>query len=303
MRVGCWIIYRQGSGRFTFHETNSIQCIRIFFRRDIRGIGGFAQDEVAENAVDALSRDSVRPIVFQAAGPDAASIQSTVDRFRTAIGGADNGNGPGPVANGRREINWDGGGSNNISESGTPFDGFLNIRGTRFTTDGIGFIQAPVSGLATALGNPQFASIFATFSPVRLFTPLDSNLTKTQFFVPGSNGSTSATTRAFGAVFTDVDTDSSNDRGFGHGRRRDETTIEYLDKRGRVLYRGVVPASPGDATLSFFGIILTDADIASVRIRAGENASGDNGGPDDDRRNDIVMMDDFIFAEPQPLYY
>lgn len=275
----------------------------FIFAAVFAALATFAQDEIAQDTADDLSRHSDRPIVFQAAGPDAASIQSTVDRFRTAIGGADNGNAPGPFANGRREINWDGGGSNNVSENGTPFDGFLNIRGTRFTTNGFGFIQAPLSGLASAFGNPQFATIFAAFSPTRLFTPLDGNLTKTQFFVPGSNGSTAATTRAFGAVFTDVDTDSSNDRGFGHGRRRDETTIEYLDKRGRVLYRGVVPASPGDASLSFFGIILNDADIASVRIRAGENPSGENGRKADDRLDDIVMMDDFIFAEPQPLYY
>jgi hypothetical protein len=239
--------------------------------------------------------------VFQAAGPNAASIQSSVDQFRAAIGGANNGNVSGPLLEGRREINWDGGGSTLTTESATPFDGFLNNRGARFSTDGIGFIQAPASGIATAFGNPQYASIFAAFSPVRLFTPLDSNFTNTQFFVPGGNGSVAATTRAFGAVFTDVDSADGNDRGNGyaHGRRKNDTTIEYLDKWGRILFRGVVPASPGTASLSFFGIILDDADIASVRIFAGGNAAGDHGGVDDDRRNNIVMMDDFIFGEPQ----
>ena len=260
--------------------------------------------DAQENVETARHNRRVEAAVFQAAGTNAASIQSTVDEFRAAIGGANNGNVSGPLVDGRREINWDGGGSTASTESGTPFDGFLNIRGARFTTDGIGFIQAPASGLATVFGNPQYASIFAAFSPVRLFSPLDSNFTKTQFFLPGSNGSAPATTRAFGAVFTDVDTPdgSDRDRGYGHGRRRDETTIEYLDKWGRILYRGVVPASPGSATLSFFGIILKDADIASVRIFAGDNVARDNGGLDDNRRNDIVMMDDFIFGEPVALY-
>lgn len=233
--------------------------------------------------------------VFQAAGPNAASIQSTVDQFRAALGD-NNGNAPGPLLSGRREINWDGGGSTATSVSGTPFDGFLNIRGARFTTDGTGFVQAPASGLVTVFANSQYESIFAAFSPVRLFSPIDSNFTKVQFFIPGGNGATAARTRAFGAVLTDVDSPDGGERGNGYGRHKDETTVEYIDKWGRILFRGVVPSSPGNASLSFFGIVLEDPDIASVRIVA-----GDTPGPDDNRRNDIVMMDDFLFAEPQPV--
>src|SRR6266478_1657185 len=56
-----------------------------------------------------LSNDFVAPAVFQAAGPTAASIQSTVDAYRAALGDPNNGNNPEPLKNGRREINWDGG--------------------------------------------------------------------------------------------------------------------------------------------------------------------------------------------------
>ena len=56
-----------------------------------------------------LAGDFVAPAVFQAAGPTAASIQSTVDAFRAALGDPNNGNNPGPLSSGRREINWDGG--------------------------------------------------------------------------------------------------------------------------------------------------------------------------------------------------
>ena len=39
------------------------------------------------------------------------SIQAKVDAFRAALGNPNNGNNPGPLNSGRREINWDGGGS------------------------------------------------------------------------------------------------------------------------------------------------------------------------------------------------
>ena len=80
------------------------------------------------------------PIVFQAAGPTAASIQSMVDAYRAALGATNNGNAPGPLADGRREINWDGGGSTATSPAPNPFDGFLASRGARFTTLGTGFV-------------------------------------------------------------------------------------------------------------------------------------------------------------------
>jgi hypothetical protein len=63
------------------------------------------------------------PVVYQAAGPDVASIQSTVDRVRAALG-ANNGSTPGPLEAGRREINWDGGDSTATSLVPTPFAGF-----------------------------------------------------------------------------------------------------------------------------------------------------------------------------------
>src|SRR5689334_22165651 len=85
----------------------------------------------------------VQPIVFQAAGPTVASIQSMVDAFRSALG-VNNLNVAGPLVEGRREINWDGGGSTATSLVPTPFDGFLVNRGGRFTTRGNGFVQAPV---------------------------------------------------------------------------------------------------------------------------------------------------------------
>src|SRR6266852_1713638 len=62
-------------------------------------------------AVSETAHAQGTPLVFQAAGPDAASIQSAVDAFRAALGD-NHGNKPGPLQKGRREINWDGGNPN-----------------------------------------------------------------------------------------------------------------------------------------------------------------------------------------------
>jgi hypothetical protein len=236
------------------------------------------------------------PTVFQAAGPTVASIQGTVDQFRAALG--DNlGNVPGGVSNtGRREINWDGGGSTATSIGETPFDVFLNNRGARMTTDGSGFVQAPVAGIATTFNNPGYETAFQFFSQQRLFSPIDSNFTLVQFFIPGTNGDTPATTKAFGVVFTDVDRQSSGtlffDATFAPGAQ-----VEFFDARGKLLYFQYAPASRGNAGLSFLGVIFDDARIAFVRIRSGSVTPG----PDDNAQHDIVMMDDFIFGEPQQI--
>ena len=251
---------------------------------------------------------SVAPIVFAAAGPNADSIRGTVDAFRVALGDPNNGNGP-AAETGRREINWDGGGANDTtSPPVTPFDVFLNTRGARFTTPGTGLSQAPPAGgpqggLATLFNNPTYGTIFTPFSALRLFTPVGSNTTDSVFFVPGTNGATAATVRGFGAVFTDVDRPDGSSSALVRGHRRASTRIDLFGvsrhgkhSRERLLFSGLVPASPGDGSLSFFGVVFDDAVISRVRITTGNVAPGLN----DDRRHDVVMMDDFIYGEPQP---
>ena len=238
------------------------------------------------------------PTVFQAAGPSAASIQSTVDQFRAALGTVDNANNPGQVS-GRREINWDGGSPTNAATtlSGTPLTAFLNTRGANITTRGSGFVQAPPSGLADAFGNSSYATIFHAFSPLRLFSPIGSNVTEVEFSVPGSNGSTPAASPGFGVVFTDVDSPDGSAPRDRTGNRHASTSIEYYGTHGQLLFTGNAPASPGDGNLSFIGVVFGDARVARVRIIAGDVAPGPN-----DDRNDIVMMDDFLYGEPTPLY-
>jgi len=256
----------------------------------------------AAHAQGNTARDFVAPAVFQAAGSTADSIQSTVDAFRAALDNinTNNNNKPSPLASGHREINWDGGNTANVATviSGTPFDGFLVTRGALFTTDGTGFVQAPPAGLAdvNVFNNPTYGTIFKAFSLSRLFSAIGSNITEVDFFVPGG-GNIPATVTSFGAVFTDVDQPDGSGPGKKKGNRDASTLMEYFDAHGKLLFSSFVPASPGDGSLSFFGIVFEDARIARVRITTGDVPPG----PDDDRKNDIVMMDDFIYGEPQPL--
>jgi len=266
-------------------------------------------DECKKHSDAETPKDFVAPSVFQAAGPAASSIQGTVDAFRAALGTPNNANAPGPLASGRREINWDGGGVDTTTTPPvTPFDVFLNLRGGRFTTRGTGLSQGPPTGgpqggLAGLFGNPSYGTIFTAFSALRLFTPVDSHVTEGVFFVPGTNGGTPATVSGFGAVFTDVDQPDGSGSAGKCGDRPGSTRIEYFGasdddhEKGKRLFTGFVPASPGDGSLSFLGIIFKDARIARVRITSGNVDPG----PDDDRKHDVVVMDDFLYGEPQPV--
>jgi hypothetical protein len=231
------------------------------------------------------------PVTFSVGGDNTpASIQATVDSFRIALGDPNNGNAPGPLAGGRREINWDGGGGVNATTAPvTPFNVFLNTRGALFITPGTGLSQAPPSGgpmdgLAGLFGNPTYGTIFSTFSPLRLFAPVGSNITDGVFFLPGSNGSVPATVRGFGAVFTDVDLPGS-------------TTISYFDADNNLLYSAPVPTGTvADGSLSFLGVVFDAGErIARVRIMTGNAALG----PNDGSGVDVVAMDDFLYSEPR----
>jgi|KBSMisStaDraftv2_1062788.scaffolds.fasta_scaffold07692_6 hypothetical protein len=276
--------------------TNNLRTVVLAVLAGVACVAG-VQPTYAQTVAAAAQR-FVAPTVFQAAGTSAASIQSTVDQFRAALGVTNNGNNPGQ-ASGRREINWDGGSPTNAatSLSGTPLTAFLNTRGANITTRGSGFVQAPASGLADTFGNSSYATIFHAFSPLRLFSPIGSNVTVVEFAVPGSNGNTPATTTGFGVVFTDVDSPDGSRPDDRTGNRHASTVIEYFGTHGELLFKSSAPASPGDGNLSFLGVVFDDARIARVKIIAGDAAPGPNDGS-----ADIVMMDDFLYGEPTALY-
>src|SRR6185503_19289691 len=248
-----------------------------------------AQDDQAGASAVASGSDPVS--VFQAAGPTGPSIQGSVDQFRAAVS----------VPAGRREINWDGGNPANQTTATTdnPFAGFQVTRGALFTTpDGTGFIQAPAGtdvppgGLAGFFSNPTYKTSFRAFSASRLFGVIGGRITDVTFFVPGGGGP--ATVNGFASVFSDVDQPNGSGPATKRGNRHASTLIEYYGVNGELLYSSFVPASPGDGGFSFFGVVFPDARIARVRITSGDVAPG----PNDSEKDDVVMMDDFIFGEP-----
>jgi hypothetical protein len=219
--------------------------------------------------------------VQQAAGTSVAAIQSAVDAYRNDLGTL---NTAGPAGAGRREINWDGVPDARSAPNLLPAD-FFNVtapRGVVFSTRrGSRFQVSANAGVAPVRFdnlNPTYSSLFTTFSPQRLFTPLDTNEFTIRFFVPGSH--TRATSTGFGAVFTDVD--------------RPGTRITYRDAAGHVLGTFPVPVSPGSQTLSFLGVRFRNARVASVKVTSGNTRLG----PNESRVRDAVVMDDFIFGEP-----
>src|SRR5262249_305662 len=124
-----------------------------------------------------------------------AAFTANVDAFRAALGGGNNGNAPGPLASGRRGINWDGGTATDGTVATPPFLVFQNTRGATFTTPvGPGLSQTPIvggtvdidpttAGLQGSLSdfNVDYANTFTTFSPNRLFVSLDSTTTDGSF--------------------------------------------------------------------------------------------------------------------------
>ena len=220
---------------------------------------------------------SAAPVVFAAAGDGPAAIQAEVDAFRAALG-ANNGNVAGVQPGGRREINWDGGGA------AAPFTTFANpntvfaFRGN--TNIGVGggtaFSGAPTAEFGNI--NPTYADQFQTFSAPRLFAGIDTTIVDALFNVPG-DATRAATTRALGVVFTDVDL-------------AETTGIEIFNIFGGSL--GTFYATPFGQGLSFLGLAFDDAVIARARLLNGNTPLG----PDDGGAIDVVVMDDFIFAEP-----
>ena len=75
---------------------------------------------------------------------------------------------------------------------------------------------------------------------------------------------------------------------------RATTEVLFYGVYGNLLYRAEA-AAEGEASFSFVGVLFDEARVAFVRIRTGNALPG----ADDNRRHDVVMMDDFIYGEPQ----
>jgi len=242
------------------------------------------------------------PLVFSGSGAQVADLTATVDTFRATLG-ANLGGAPNPgLLPGRREINWDAEALDAVADPNLmPADQFNGLaapfaRGAQFTTPGSGFFVsrrceqdggAPGCGgnnILLGMGPDAGLNVnFRAFSEQRIFTPVGSNLMDITFAVPGSPGA-AATTSAFGAVFLDVETATL-------------TTMQLFDAADNLLGTFEVPVAP-DAGFSFLGVVFGGGEqIARVRLTLGDMVVTGHG-TFDTLRNDIVALDDFIYAEP-----
>ena len=244
----------------------------------------FAQSLIAALVMCTASAANAAALVFSAVGGNPVGIQGTVDAFRSALGTL-NPNAQGSFGTGRREINWDGVPDAVTAPNNLPAN-FFNVnspRGVVFSTPGSGFQVSANSGVAPVeFGNinATYPGLFQTFSAQRLFTAIGSNITDVNFFVPGS--STAASVSAFGAVFTDVDLANI-------------TSLQFFDLSNTSVGTFNVANLLGSETLSFLGVRFDGGErIGRVRITAGNAALGGNDGGG----TDLVVMDDFIYAEP-----
>jgi len=218
----------------------------------------------------------------------AGDITVSVNQYRALLGDPNNVGAPGTQPAGRREINWDGVPDNFAAPNFLPGDFFNGpaaplARGAAFSTPGTGLqVSADAvnpTNTPVRFGNinPSYSALFQTFSPEKLFSPIGSNIVDVTFFVPGTQ--TPAQVSGFGAVYANVHTD--------------HTSFEYFDKSGNSLGQFKVPSAPGG--LSFLGVMFNQPLVAHVHIVYGTVALG----PDDSTQNNVAVMDDFIYGEPQ----
>src|SRR5947209_2723546 len=191
-------------------------------------------------------------IVFEGTGATVASITPTRDAFRTAVGGGTVAGANGDFGGVRREINWDGV-PDAFADTALMPANFFNTtspRGAVFSTPGTGFlVSANAGGVAPILFG--FPNDFQTFSPQKLFTAVNSNVTDVNFFVPGT--STAATTSAFGVIFTDVEVARL-------------TRVEFFDANNALIFTRDALVS-GNQGLSFLGGVADAGErISRVRV-------------------------------------
>jgi len=249
-------------------------------RRPLIGLSAITA-AVALSAIPAAA--SAAPTVRTGAGADAAAITPARDAYRTDLGGGTTAGPNGSFDGVRREINWDGvpeaqSSPNNLNPA---FFNTNSPRGAVFETPGSG-VQVSSNAAPQRFGNlnATYETLFKAFSPQKLFTPIGSNVTDVKFFVPGTT--TPASITGFGAVFADVDA-------------ADTTTITYYDESNKPL--DTLAAPPADAGLSFLGASYAGGTrVSRVRIRTGNTAPGPNDGG---AQADVVVMDDFLYGEPQ----
>jgi hypothetical protein len=217
---------------------------------------------------------------------DSATIAARLVEFRAALGGDLNAPNTPPADGGRREINWDGVPAvlTNIDNFPGNFFNSNSKRGVLMSTLGTGF-RVDSSGYASV--DPALAGQFKAFSPKKVFFAVGSPQVDVDFKRAGTI--TDGLVNGFGVIFTDVD-------------RAGGTRVQYYDASGTLIATATAPGRLGAQEFSFVGVVFSAPVVARVRITSGEgildtrSADLSTGGT-----KDFVVMDDWIYGEPQPV--
>ena len=240
------------------------------------------------------------PIVFSGSG---AAATTALNDFRSAIGGVKNT--AAPQASGRREINWDGvkldGTDVNPNTQVVDANKTVIIPTNRFQGQGTLFADPyAVSGDGFASVNGASAGQFPPFSPNNTFVmqdatagQFDDRFVGESFTIPGTT--TAAGTRGFGAIFLDVEGAGSSIEYFGRNTNGDQVSLGTF----------AVPIGASGET-QFLGVLFDNAVVTDVNLTIGSNtlfnfdgtAFQSFGAENLAQGVDLVVTDDFIFAEP-----
>ncbi len=209
-------------------------------------------------------------------------VEPRIPEFAASVGDVDNKGEPGRHASGRRQINWDGVPAQFLNTPAFPADFFK----------GRGLVYGGATGLRVSDNNfadinPSYGTEFIPFSAPKLFAAVGTTQVEVLFRIPGSD--TVAAVRSFGAVVVDVD-------------KANASRLQAYDRAGKLIADVAVPVRADPDEFSLVGVTFEQPIIARVVLTLGEAPLGagiddlsDGGGAD------VVVLDDFIYSEPQPL--
>ena len=226
--------------------------------------------------------NEVKATVVKSAG----DLTSALAEFRALLGEPLNTT-PNQTA-GRREVNWDGVPANLSNNDLFPLDFFNNTdsagpngrkRGLVYANNGAKF---RIDTSAYIDIEPTYANNFKAFSPRRLVTAINTNVSEVIFKVPGTN--TDAFVKGFGLVFSDVD-------------NGDYTTVEFYNGN-KSLGTFKAPARTDANGHSFLGVYFPEEKVTRVKIVAGNGVLNGQKDITDGGQKDLVVFDDFFYNEP-----
>ena len=240
------------------------------------------------------------PVVTTGVGK--ADVTTALANFQAAIGGVSNNGKASPQTGGFRTINWDGVKVDGTDSGGPPNTTVIHtgdvvgIPLNRFQGQGVSFEEVyAVSNNGFATVNTNAAGLFPAFSTPNTFAMFNDNTIDMSFVLPSTVTSTPvpAAIRGFGAVFINA-------------QIADSSSIEYFSG-DRSLGKFSVPVSPTAGDPEFLGVLFSSPLVTRVQLILGTetlftfNGQTTTGTTVNDATHNLVVTDDFDYAEPVPL--